>query len=159
MEQVGVLYRLVVTITCFVCLGFNGGMCSESDALIKTYVSSSLPSNNDLVHSAKLKVVNRISESEWDSLVIKSELPVVVMFTADWCGPCRFIAPKYVAFSEEFTGRFKFYTVDADVEQAIAERCDIRAMPTFLVFKGGEKVAVVVGANPYALLSVLEKYV
>ncbi|KAJ4899484.1 Thioredoxin superfamily protein [Raphanus sativus] len=137
--------------------GFNGGMCSESDALIKTYVSSSLPSNGDLVHSAQLKV-HKISESEWDSLVIKSELPVMVMFTANWCGPCRLIAPKYIAFDLEFTGRFKLYTVDIDEEQVMAERYGIRAMPTSIVFIGGEKVAMVVGANPSALHAVLEKY-
>lgn len=60
MAQIGVLYRLVATITCFVCLGFNVGVCSESDALIKTYVSSSQLSNDDLVHSAKLKGSNLI---------------------------------------------------------------------------------------------------
>ncbi|KAL9859912.1 hypothetical protein AtNW77_Chr1g0052691 [Arabidopsis thaliana] len=57
MEQISVLYRLVLTVTCLVCLGFSGGMCSEFDPLIKTYVSSSLPSksNDGLVYSRKLK--------------------------------------------------------------------------------------------------------
>ncbi|KAJ0230882.1 Thioredoxin domain-containing protein [Hirschfeldia incana] len=146
MAQIGVLYRLVATITCFVCLGFNVGMCSESDALIKTYVSSSLPSNDGLVMSAKLKV-HKISGSEWDSLVIDSEVPVMVMFTAYWCGPCRVMSPMFDKLASQFTDGFKFYTLDVDQETDIAERYAIRSMPTTIVFKSGNVVARVTGVD------------
>ncbi|RID65843.1 hypothetical protein BRARA_D01017 [Brassica rapa] len=158
MEQIGVLYRLVATITCFVCLGFNVAMCSESRSLIKTYVSSSLPSNDDLVHPAKLKVIE-ISESEWDSRVVQSELPVMVLFTADWCGPCRIMSPILDKLDSDYTDRFTFYTLDIDKNTAIAERYSIRAMPTTIVFKGGDEVARVTGAIPSILYELVEQYV
>ncbi|KAL0741832.1 hypothetical protein Bca4012_083345 [Brassica carinata] len=158
MAQIGVLYRLVATITCFVCLGFNVGVCSESDALIKTYVSSSQLSNDDLVHSAKLKV-HKISGSEWDSLVIQSELPVMVLFTADWCGPCRVMSPLLENLYSVFTDHIKFYTLDVDQEGEIAERYRIRSMPTTIIFKGGNEVARVIGVDLEKVSELVKQYV
>ncbi|RID56725.1 hypothetical protein BRARA_F00150 [Brassica rapa] len=65
MDEIRDLNRLVITVMCFVCLGFSVGMCSESGALIKTYVSSSLYSD-DLLSSTKLQVPY-VAESDWDS--------------------------------------------------------------------------------------------
>ncbi|KAG7649432.1 Thioredoxin-like superfamily [Arabidopsis thaliana x Arabidopsis arenosa] len=162
MEQISVLYRLVLTVTCLVCLGFSGGMCSEFDPLIKTYVSSSLPSksNDGLVYSRKLKdEVHSITESEWESLVIQSELPVMVMFTARWCGPCRDMIPILNKMDSEYKNEFKFYTVNFDTEIRLTERFDISYLPTTLVFKGGEQMAKVKGADPKKLRELVKKYI
>ncbi|CAN6831103.1 unnamed protein product [Brassica oleracea] len=152
MAQIGVLYRLVATITCFVCLGFN------SDALIKTYVSSSLQSNDGFVKSAKLKV-HKISGSEWDSLVIKSELPVMVLFTAQWCGPCRVISPMLDKLASGFTNRLKFYTLDVDQDSDIAERYFVRSLPTTITFKDGNKVARVTGVDLEKISELVKQFV
>ncbi|KAG2314002.1 hypothetical protein Bca52824_017124 [Brassica carinata] len=106
---------------------------SESDdILIKSYVSSSLPSNDDLVYSSKLKV-NKISGTEWDSLVIKSEVPVMVMFTQYWCPLCETLSPVLDKFDTEYTGRFKFYTLDTAEETDIASRYHVRTSPTIIL--------------------------
>ncbi|CAN7097464.1 unnamed protein product [Brassica rapa subsp. narinosa] len=157
MDEIRVLYRLVITVMCFVCLGLSVGMCSESDALIKTYVSSSLHSD-DLLSSTKLQIPY-VAESDWDSLVMESKVPVMVMFTAEWCGPCRAMSPMLDQLNSEFAGRFKFYRVDIDLEREIAPRWDIRALPTIVVFKGGYLVATRAGALEVTTLrEIIEKY-
>ncbi|CAN7083577.1 unnamed protein product [Brassica oleracea var. botrytis] len=115
MDEIRDLNRLVITVMCFVCLGFSVGICSESGALIKTYVSSPLHSDD----------FPYVSESDWDSLVMESKVPVMVMFTAEWCGPCRAMSPMLDQLNSEFAGRFKSYRVDIDLEREIAPRWDI----------------------------------
>ncbi|ESQ30133.1 hypothetical protein EUTSA_v10011839mg [Eutrema salsugineum] len=159
MVQIRVMSRLAIIVTCLVCLGFNVGMCSDSDLLIKTYVSSSLPSNNDFIYSAKLMAIDSVTESEWDSLVIQSEVPVMVMFTAKWCDPCRMMRSIMDAMASNLTGRFKFYVVDFEQEESIVSRYNVFALPTNIVFKGGEEVARVVGFNVRRVRELVDKYV
>ncbi|CAN6928019.1 unnamed protein product [Brassica oleracea] len=124
MDEIRDLNRLVITVMCFVCLGFSVGICSESGALIKTYVSSPLHSDDSKTKRRKLKIPY-VSESDWDSLVMESKVPVMVMFTAEWCGPCRAMSPMLDQLNSEFAGRFKSYRVDIDLEREIAPRWDI----------------------------------
>jgi len=79
----------------------------------------------------------------------KGSLMVLDCF-ATWCGPCKVIAPQVVKFSESYPNA-RFYKLDVDEVPDVAQELGIRAMPTFLLFKDGEKVAEVVGANPKAL--------
>lgn len=78
---------------------------------------------------------------------------VVLDCFATWCGPCKVIAPELVKFSEdpEFKEKVDFYKIDVDEVPDVAQELGVRAMPTFMLFKGGEKVAEVVGANKAAL--------
>ncbi|KIW60318.1 thioredoxin [Exophiala xenobiotica] len=78
---------------------------------------------------------------------------VVVDCFATWCGPCKVIAPELVKFSEspEFKDKVAFYKIDVDEVPDIAQELGVRAMPTFMLFKNGEKVGEVVGANKKAL--------
>jgi len=69
---------------------------------------------------------------------------------ATWCGPCKVIAPQVVKFSGTYPNA-KFYKLDVDEVPDVAQELGIRAMPTFMLFKNGEKIAEVVGANPKAL--------
>ncbi len=69
---------------------------------------------------------------------------------ATWCGPCKIIAPEVVALSKKYEAA-RFYKLDIDEVPDIAQELGIRAMPTFLIFKDGEKVGEVVGANKGAL--------
>jgi len=99
-------------------------------------------------------VHNVSSKVEFES-ALTNDVVVLDAF-ATWCGPCKVIAPTVVKFSEEFPGAH-FIKVDVDEVPDVAQELNIRAMPTFIVFKGGNKVAEVVGANPAALKAAIEK--
>lgn len=71
---------------------------------------------------------------------------------ATWCGPCKAIAPKVAELSKNYEN-VKFYQIDVDQLSDVAAELGIRAMPTFILFKNGEKLTDVVGANPQALES------
>jgi thioredoxin 1 len=71
---------------------------------------------------------------------------VVVDFFAEWCGPCRMIAPKVHAMAEEMEN-VKFVKVDVDENEDVTESADVQAMPTFILYKKGEKVDTMSGAN------------
>ena len=74
---------------------------------------------------------------------------------ATWCGPCKVIAPKVVDMSKEFPNA-RFYKLDVDEVPDVAQELGVRAMPTFIFFKDGEKVDEVVGANPAKLKSTVQ---
>lgn len=94
-------------------------------------------------------VHNLESKSEFDKALKDNEFVVLDCF-AEWCGPCKIIAPKVVQFSETYKGA-TFFKLDVDEVRDVAAELGIRAMPTFLFFKDGEKVGEVVGANPKAI--------
>nr|AAG52290.1 putative thioredoxin; 109829-109566 [Arabidopsis thaliana] len=85
--------------------------------------------------------------------------PVMVMFTARWCGPCRDMIPILNKMDSEYKNEFKFYTVNFDTEIRFTERFDISYLPTTLVFKGGEQMAKVTGADPKKLRELVKKYI
>jgi len=82
---------------------------------------------------------------------------VIVDFYADWCGPCRMIAPKLEEMSKEFTN-VVFLKVNVDDNTEVAEELGISAMPTFLMFKNSSKVDELVGANEGKLREMIQKY-
>ncbi|KAA8905000.1 putative thioredoxin [Sphaerosporella brunnea] len=97
------------------------------------------------------------SHDEFKKIIEDSkEKLVVIDCYATWCGPCRVIAPKIVAFSQDYPD-VSFYKLDVDEVPDVAQELGVRAMPTFCFFKGGEKIQEVVGANPPALKSAIEK--
>ncbi|EOA36467.1 hypothetical protein CARUB_v10011062mg, partial [Capsella rubella] len=98
------------------------------------------------------------TESEWDSLVIKSKLPVMVMFVAHWCGPCRVSIPILNKFAWQYKNKFKFDTVDIDSQVGISSRYHITRLPTTIVFKGGVQVARVTQFSEYMLDELVKKY-
>ncbi|KAJ5886701.1 thioredoxin domain-containing protein [Penicillium subrubescens] len=76
--------------------------------------------------------------------------PIVLDAWAEWCGPCKAIAPKVEEFSTQYP-QAKFYKVDVDKVPDVAQELGIRAMPTILFFNNGEKITEVVGANPQGI--------
>ncbi len=88
-----------------------------------------------------------LTESNWQTEVINSDKPVVVDFWAPWCGPCRIIAPIIEELSNEIDG-VKFGKLNTDENPNIAMQYGIRAIPTIMLFKGGEIVDTRIGVQP-----------
>ncbi|WP_438019263.1 thioredoxin [Sorangium sp. So ce315] len=85
--------------------------------------------------------VPEISEQEFEREVLRSELPVLIDFTATWCGPCKTVAPEVEAIARELEGKAKVVKVDIDRSKRIAATLRIQAVPTFMVFHRGRPVA------------------
>ena len=93
-----------------------------------------------------------VTDSTFDAEVIKSEAPVLVDFWADWCAPCKMVAPIVEDLAEEYDGKVKFAKLDVDSNPNTATTYGIRGIPTLLIFKGGQPVDQVVGAVPKSVL-------
>ena len=95
----------------------------------------------------------KIDTGNFDSDVLNSDTPVVVDFWAEWCGPCKMIAPSLEEISDEMDGQVKIAKVNMDENPDLAAKYGIRSIPTLLMFKDGEPVAIQVGAAPKNKLS------
>lgn len=99
-----------------------------------------------------------VTSAEFQSKVLDSPIPVLVDFWAEWCGPCRMIAPAVEELAHEYAGRAAVYKLDVDANQDIAMKYRVMSIPTLLVFKGGKVVDQHVGAAPkQALAQLIER--
>lgn len=99
-----------------------------------------------------------VENIEFEQL-ITSEVPVVVDYTATWCGPCRVIAPLMDRLAEEYEGRAKVFKMDIDQNKDNAKKFGIRSIPAVLIFKQGEVAERLIGVAPYETFSeALEKH-
>jgi len=87
-----------------------------------------------------------LTDATFDQDVLKSDKPVLVDFTATWCGPCRMIAPIIEEMAAEYAGRAVIGKVDVDENPEISMNFGIRSVPTLMIFKGGKMVDMVIGA-------------
>ena len=93
-----------------------------------------------------------VSDVDFDEKVLKSDRPVLVDFWADWCMPCKMIAPIVEELSEEYDGKLDFAKLDVDSNPNTAMSFGVRSIPTLLIFKGGKPVDQIVGAVPKGAL-------
>ncbi len=99
-----------------------------------------------------------VTDASFEQEVLKSNTPVLVDFWAEWCGPCKMIAPILDEIAQEFDGRVKVAKVDVDSNNKTAGRYNIMSIPSLLFFKNGQLVDQVVGAMTKSqLASRLEK--
>ena len=89
-----------------------------------------------------------IDQGNFDTEVIQSDTPVLVDFWAEWCMPCKMVAPVLEQLSQDYAGRLKIAKVDVDDNGEIAQKFNIVSIPTLLLFKGGSVVGQQVGAVP-----------
>lgn len=90
--------------------------------------------------------VMHISDSEFESKILQGDLPCLIDFWAPWCGPCKAIAPVIDELAEEYAGRLTIAKMNVDDNPATPGKYSIRAIPTLILFKDGEKVDQITGA-------------
>lgn len=89
-----------------------------------------------------------VTDSSFESEVLKAGTPVLVDFWAEWCGPCKAIGPKLEEIAQEMGTQIKIVKVDVDNNQESAAKFGIRSIPTMILFKGGQKVDQIMGNQP-----------
>ena len=93
-----------------------------------------------------------VTDATFDAEVRQSDIPVVVDFWAEWCGPCKQIGPALEELSEEYAGRVKIVKVNVDENPSAPQQMGVRGIPALFLFKGGEAVDQKIGAAPKAAL-------
>ncbi len=93
-----------------------------------------------------------LTDANFDQIVLRSELPVLVDFWAEWCGPCRMIAPTVAQLAQEFAGRAVIGKLNVDENPRTAQRFQIMSIPALYIFRGGQVVDRLIGAQPAPVL-------
>lgn len=90
-----------------------------------------------------------VTDSQWETTVLQSDVPVLVDFWAEWCAPCRAMGPYVDKLAEEFNGQLKVLKINTQDNPEVPAKYGITAIPTFLIIKGGEVVQQLVGSQQY----------
>jgi thioredoxin 1 len=94
-----------------------------------------------------------LTDSNFQNEVLQSDKPVLIDFWAEWCGPCKMIAPMVEELANEYDGKLKVGKLDVDSNQQTSMQYGIRSIPTLLIFKGGKVVDQLIGAVPKKMLA------
>jgi len=98
-------------------------------------------------------MAGKVTDGDFKKEVLESNIPVLVDFWAEWCGPCKMLAPTLDELSKDFSGKVKIVKMNVDENPAMPSALGIRGIPTMILFKNGENVGTKVGAAPKASLT------
>jgi thioredoxin 1 len=123
---------------------------TTDEAKKETLVSDNTSTDSSKTESSDTEISEPINvgDSNFNQLVLKSDKLIIVDFWADWCGPCRMIAPVLKNIAKEYKGKVIVAKVDVDKNQAVSARYNIQNLPTTMFFKNGQPVDQLVGALP-----------
>ncbi len=92
--------------------------------------------------------VLEVTDNNFDEEIMNSDIPAMVDFWAEWCGPCKMVSPAVEELAQEYKGRIKIGSMDVDGNRNTPGRFGIRNIPTLILFKGGEVAQTIIGAHP-----------
>jgi thioredoxin 1 len=92
--------------------------------------------------------IAEVTDQSFEEEIINSELPAMVDFWAEWCGPCKTVGPTVEELSKEYKGKINIVKMNVDENRKTTTRFGIRNIPTLILFKGGEVVQTIIGAQP-----------
>ena len=98
-------------------------------------------------------MAGKVTDGDFKKEVLESNIPVLVDFWAEWCGPCKMLAPTLDELSKDLTGKVKVVKMNVDENPAMPSALGIRGIPTMILFKNGENMGTKVGAAPKAALT------
>ena len=96
----------------------------------------------------ELEKVIPLNVTQWGEKVLNSDIPVLVDFWAEWCGPCRMVGPIVEQLAQSLKGKVKVSKLNVDQNQDIAEKYNIQSIPSLVLFKNGNEIARIVGFSP-----------
>ena len=102
----------------------------------------------------------KVTSANFKSVVLESKVPVIVDFWAEWCGPCRAVAPVLEEISNEYSSKIKIVKINTDEEPQLAMQYGVSSIPNMSVFQSGEVVKAIIGAKPTpVLLKELDEFI
>ena len=96
----------------------------------------------------EIERIFQLNTTNWNDIVLNSDIPVLVDFWAEWCGPCRMVGPIVEQLAQSLNGKVKVSKLNVDQNQEIAMKYNVQSIPSLILFKNGDEVARTVGLSP-----------
>ena len=122
--------------------------CEKLNRVDLARLGEAMPKCGECARPILLDRPVKVTDGEFDQVIRDAEVPVIVDFYADWCGPCKIMAPLFDDLARERMGAVLVAKLDTDRNPRTAQAFDVRGIPTLIVFRGGKEVARQVGAVP-----------